>query len=301
VSDVGQPERRAQERVIKLLREQLDYDYLGNWEYRENSNIEAELLWQNLRSWGYDDNLITKALDKLKSDASLGGGRDLYEANKGVYGLLRYGVKVKPGIGEHTETVWLIDWENPNANHFGVAEEVTVAGNHVKRPDVVLYVNGLALGTIELKRSKVAVSEGIRQTIGNQKADFIRPFFTTVQLVMAGNDVDGLRYAVIDTPEKYWLSWKEPSNIEAPLDRALVQMCSKERLLEIIHDFMVFDAGPRRPAATTSTSASRPHKLASISVRAASSGTPRGQASPSPWSGWPSGFVRTSPTPVSSL
>jgi type I restriction enzyme R subunit len=246
MSDVGQPERRAQERVVKLLREQLDYDYLGNWEYRENSNIEVELLWQNLKARGYDDNLINKALDKLKSDASLGGGRDLYEANKEVYGLLRYGVKVKPGIGEHTETVWLIDWEHPDANHFGVAEEVTVAGNHVKRPDLVLYVNGIAFGTIELKRSKVAVSEGIRQTIGNQKADFIRPFFTTVQLVMAGNDVEGLRYAVIDTPEKYWLSWKEPSEIEGPLDRAITQLCSKERLLEIIHDFMVFDAGTKK-------------------------------------------------------
>ena len=246
MSDVGQPERRAQERVVKLLHERLDYDYLGNWEYRENSNIEVELLWQNLKARGYDDNLINKALDKLKSDASLGGGRDLYEANKDVYGLLRYGVKVKPGVGEHTETVWLIDWENPNANHFGVAEEVTVAGNHVKRPDLVLYVNGLALGTIELKRSKVAVSEGIRQSYGNQQADFIRPFFTTVQLVMAGNDVEGLRYGVIETKEKYWLSWKEPSEVEAPLDRALTQMCSKERLLEIIHDFMVFDAGTKK-------------------------------------------------------
>jgi len=127
-----------------------------------------------------------------------------------------------------------------------VAEEVTVAGNHVKRPDLVLYVNGLALGTIELKRSKVAVSEGIRQSYGNQQADFIRPFFTTVQLVMAGNDVEGLRYGVIETKEKYWLSWKEPSDIEAPLDRALTQMCSKERLLEIIHDFMVFDAGTKK-------------------------------------------------------
>ena len=104
------------------------------------------------------------------------------------------------------ETVWLIDWENPDANHFAIAEEVTVAGSHTKRPDVVLYINGIALATIELKRSKVAVSEGIRQTIGNQKPEFIRPFFTTVQLVLAGNDVEGLRYGVIDTPEKYWLA-----------------------------------------------------------------------------------------------
>jgi type I restriction enzyme R subunit len=244
MSDVGQIERKTQERVVELFEEQLNFEYLGNWEYREgNSNVEVDILTQNLRARGYDDNLITKAIAKLKSDASLGGGRDLYEANRDVYRLLRYGVKVRPGIGENTETVWLIDWDNPGANHFAVAEEVTVAGNHSKRPDLVIYANGIALSTIELKRSKVAVSEGIRQTIGNQKAEFIRPFFTTVQLVMAGNDVEGLRYGVIDTQEKYWLAWREESDIEEPLDRALTQLCSKERFLEIVHDFMVFDSG----------------------------------------------------------
>jgi type I restriction enzyme, R subunit len=246
MSDVGQPERKTQNRVIKLIRDDLGYDYLGNWEYREgNSNVEVELLVRNLRSRGYNDNLINKAVDKLKSDASLGGGRGLYEANRDVYDLLRYGVKVKPGAGEQYETVWLIDWTG-RANDFAVAEEVTVLGEHTKRPDVVLYVNGIALATLELKRSWVAVSEGIRQTIGNQNREFIRPFFTTVQLVMAGNDVEGLRFAVIDTPEKYWMSWREVSDIENPLDRALTQLCSKERLLERIHDFMVFDSGVKK-------------------------------------------------------
>ncbi|MCZ7440366.1 HsdR family type I site-specific deoxyribonuclease [Micromonospora sp. WMMC241] len=245
---MGQTERLAQDRVVKdLLRDSLGYEYLGNWENREgNSNVEVELLAQNLRARGYGEVLINKAIEKLKSDASLGGGRDLYEANRDVYGLLRYGVKVRPGVGEQTETVWLIDWVQPEANHFTVAEEVTVLGQHTKRPDVVLYINGIALVTLELKRSKVAVSEGIRQTIGNQRPEFIRPFFTTVQLVMAGNDVEGLRYGVIDTPEKYWLLWREPSEIADPLDRALSQLCSKKRLLELIHDFMVFDAGVKK-------------------------------------------------------
>src|SRR5699024_389732 len=97
-------------------------------------------------------------------------------------------------------------------------------------------------------RSKVAVSEGIRQSIGNQRPEFIRSFFSTVQFVMAGNDVEGLRYGAIDTPEKYWLEWKEPSEIDDPLDRALAQMCAKERLLELVHDFMVFDAGVKKAA-----------------------------------------------------
>lgn len=247
MSDVGQIERKTQNRVVTLFRDRLGYDYLGNWEYRdENANVEVELLTQNLKTRGYDDTLINKAVQKLKSDASLGGGRDLYEANRDVYELLRYGVKVKSGVGEHHQTVHLVDWGHAEANHFAIAEEVTVVGKRTKRPDLVLYVNGIAFVTIELKRSKVSLTEGIRQTIGNQRPDFIRQFFTTVQLVMAGNDVEGLRYGVIDTPEKYWLKWREESEIEEPLDRGLIQLCSKTRLLEIVHDFMVFDAGTKK-------------------------------------------------------
>ena len=103
MSDVGQPERKTQDRVVRLLHEQLDYDYLGNWKDRAGtSNIEVDLLTQNLRARGYDDNLINKAIDQLKKAAAIGAGRGLYEANRDVYGLLRYGVKVKPGAGEQT-------------------------------------------------------------------------------------------------------------------------------------------------------------------------------------------------------
>ncbi|WP_405489335.1 type I restriction endonuclease subunit R [Streptomyces sp. NBC_00096] len=247
MSNVGQVEREAQNRVVRLFAEQLRYRYLGSWERRPgNSNIVAELLERNLLARGYGSAVVGKALDQLGKAAALGGGRNLYEANREVYELLRYGVKVKPGAGEQYETVWLIDWADPQANDFVVVEEVTIVGQQTKRPDIVLYVNGLALVTLELKRSRVAVSEGIRQTIGNQKPEFIRSFFSTVQLVLAGNDVEGLRYGVIDTPEKYWLEWKEPSGVEEPLDRALLQMCGKERLLELIHDFTVFDAGVRK-------------------------------------------------------
>jgi type I restriction enzyme, R subunit len=262
MSDVGQPERKTQNRVIKLLKDRLDYDFLGNWKDRaETSNIEVDLLIQNLRARGYDDNLINKAIEQLKKAAAIGAGRDLYEANRDVYDLLRYGVRVKPSINEQFKTVWLIDWKHPKDNDFVVVEEVTVLGQHTKRPDVVLYVNGIALVTLELKRSFVAVSEGIRQTIGNQSPQFIRPFFTTVQLVLAGNDVEGLSYAVIDTPEKYWISWrlisdidpatraqvdKELVGVEGPLDQALTLLAAKHRLLEIVHDFIVFDAGTKK-------------------------------------------------------
>ncbi|MFA4901313.1 MAG: HsdR family type I site-specific deoxyribonuclease [Desulfobaccales bacterium] len=152
--------------------------------------------------------------------------------------------------GEQTQTVWLIDWKEPENNHFAIAEEVTVLAADpkafTKRPDVVLYVNGLALGVLELKRSIVSVAQGIRQNLDNQKQVFIEPFFSTMQLIMAGNDTEGLRYGSIQTPEKYYLAWKEDSPIENLLDRQLTQMCSKSRLLELIHGFIVFDAGIKK-------------------------------------------------------
>jgi type I restriction enzyme R subunit len=175
-----------------------------------------------------------------------------------VYEKLRYGVKVKPELGENTVTVWLIDWQNPDNNHFAIAEEVTVKGAdlanaakaNTKRPDVVLYVNGIALGVLELKRSTVSVAEGIRQNLDNQKKEFIQPFFSTLQWVMAGNDSEGLRYGTIETPEKYYRKWVEESGKYADepnlLDRNLLQVCEKRRFLELIHDFVVFDAGTKK-------------------------------------------------------
>ncbi len=248
MTPVGEIERRTQDRVIDFFRDTLCYDYLGNWQDRpDNSNVEPEFVSAWLRNRGYDDRMIGKVLRELDQARTIvGGRRNLYDANEAVYNLLRYGVKVQPDIGAQYETVWLIDWENPESNHFAIAEEVTIKGEHTKRPDIVLYVNGIALGVLELKRSRVAVSEGIRQNLDNQQNLFIRDFFATVQLVLAGNETEGLRYGVIETPEKYTMTWKEPSAISNPLHQGLEQLCRKERLLELVHDFMVFDAGTKK-------------------------------------------------------
>ncbi|ELY6321043.1 HsdR family type I site-specific deoxyribonuclease [Cronobacter sakazakii] len=249
MNSVGQRERMTQKRVIQLFTEHLGYRYLGNWHKREdNRNIEPGLVSAWLTKCGVSEVLIDRVLRQLDRAASLGEGRILYDANKEVYRLLRYGVKDKEGAGEQNQTIWLVDWKNPEVNDFAIAEEVTHKGENKKRPDLVLYVNGIALGVIELKRSTVSVSEGIRQNLDNQQKAFIRNFFTTIQLVMAGNDLEGLRYGVIETPEKYYLQWKEAA--ESPhtnmLDRHLAQICNKQRLLELIHDFIVFDAGVKK-------------------------------------------------------
>ena len=257
MSNVGQLERKTQNRVVKFFQEQLNYNYLGDWEYRQgNSNIETGLLTKWLKERGVSDPLITRALRKLDSAAALGEGKKLYDANKDVYRLLRYGVKEKQGTGEQNQTVWLIDWENPEANNFAIAEEVTVKGELKKRPDIVIYVNGIALGVIELKRSSVSVSEGIRQNLDNQKKAFIRNFFTTMQLVMAGNDSQGIRYSTIESSEKYYLEWKESGEAgslpladvttDTLLDTHIAQLCDKKRFLQLIHDFIVFDAGVKK-------------------------------------------------------
>lgn len=247
MSQVGQIERKTQNRVVKLFKDTLGYNYLGSWQDREgNANIEVDLLTDWLKRQGHDENIIKKALYELEKANILGGSRTLYDVNREIYGFLRYGIKVSPGAGKNNLTVFLINWDKVEKNDFAIAEEVTVEGIHDKRPDIVLYVNGIALGVLELKRSIVSVTEGIRQNLDNQKKEFIEPFFTTIQLIMAGNDTEGLRYGIIKTSEKYYLTWKEEGGPENPLDRALGQLCKKDRFLEIIHDFIVFDAGKKK-------------------------------------------------------
>ncbi len=268
MSNIGQLELFTQGRIIQLFQNHLHYTYLGNWHHRKNNrNIEPKLLTQWLTSRGINKTLISKTLRELDQAAALGDIQNLYDANKAVYSLLRYGVKVKEGAGEQTQTIWLIDWEHPENNHFAIAEEVTVKGKNSKRPDIVLYINGIALGILELKRSIVSISEGIRQNLDNQKKEFIRPFFTTLQLVMAGNDTQGIRYGTIETSEKYYLEWKEenpvynpnthpknqkylpeiPSEIaETRLDTDLIRLCNKTRFLELLHNFIIFDSGIKK-------------------------------------------------------
>lgn len=241
-------ERSTQDRVISLFQEKLDYRYLGDWKDRPgNSNIEAGILTAYLQRRGYSPAEISGALYQLRiaADISQAG---LYEANRRVYSLLRYGVQVKAAADQPTSTVSLIDWHAPEANDFAIAEEVTLKGAQERRPDLVLYVNGIAIGVIELKRSRVSIGHGIRQNLSNQQPEFNAWFFATNQLVFAGNDSEGLRYGAIQTPEKYFLSWKEDEadNSHIKLDKYLLKICRKDRLIELLRDFVLFDAGVKK-------------------------------------------------------
>lgn len=269
MSNIGQIERKTQNRIIDLMQKELGYRYLGNWEEREtNSNVEEDILsdWLHNKKQN-SQSLVNKAIFEFTKTTN-NQSKSLYDINKEVYSMLRYGVNVQGEMGQNRQTVWLIDWKNPLENDFAIAEEVTIKGIYKKRPDIVLYVNGIALGVLELKRSTVSISEGIRQNLDNQKHIFIKSFFSTIQFVLAGNDIEGISYGAIETREKYFLKWKEVNEekdsayphlleitksirektvkYDLPLDRNVIEMFNKERFLELMHDFIVYDRGIKK-------------------------------------------------------
>ena len=299
------PERAVQDRIIELLRTKLGYEYLGNLSERENSCLDRQALKEFLVGrQKLEPAYADRAIAELAKRMACPSQADLYSVNKEVYLTLRYPMPVATEPGKPMKQVYFIDWQHPLENNFSIAEEVTVrrqiAANGHRRPDVVIWVNGIALCVIELKKANVSVAEGIRQNYRNQQAGEIPAFFAAAQLLMAGNESEGLKYATTLTPEKYWLKWKEPCGgggdfaargeelgrtrpsagqnpargevcdkaalfekwgVKAFLDKAMLQMLDKERLLAFIHDGVVFDGGVKkvmRPAQFFALEAAKP-------------------------------------------
>lgn len=253
--EIPRSERKTQNRVINLFTGAggLGYRYLGEWHKRENNRcIEAALLRTNLLQRGYSETHVSAVLQKLLA-ATETTGVTLYQANLRTYKLLRYGVEVQIAAGKAHEQVHLVDWLNPENNDFALAEEVTLKGGYERRPDIVLYLNGLAIAVIELKRSSVGIEDGVGQLISNQEPIFNQQFFPTAQLLFAGSDSQGLRYGTATTRAEFYVEWKAaalpegaPIPVGALLDRPLAEMCEKVRLLDLVRNFVIFDGGIKK-------------------------------------------------------
>ncbi|MGH8500508.1 MAG: type I restriction endonuclease, partial [Methylococcales bacterium] len=132
-----------------------------------------------------------------------------------VYDLLTLGKSLEQTIDGYTKSFSLhyIDWKNPENNVYHVCDEFVLERRNSKqtrRPDIVLFVNGIPLAVIECKRPdlKDAVQEGISQHLRNQRSDEIPELFTTAQILLSVSQNKAL-YGTTGTPAKFWAIWKE--------------------------------------------------------------------------------------------
>ena len=261
-------ERETQNKLIEtIIKRDIGIRYIGKLDNDYHSNVLEDKLSEYLTcNCGHSITDAKAAIRQLHNVITkCTSFNNLCEVSKEVYSLLRYGVQIEQ-INRPNKTIHFIDWKKPQNNIFELADEVqvkTTGSEHdSRRPDIVLYVNGIALVVLELKKATVPVAESIRQNWRNQQDANIPRFFTTVQLTLAGNTSEGLFYGTTCTSEKYYLKWKEPvgrlgdnSQIKATFSdeqnlmiRSALQLLEPNRLLEFIHDMVVYDGGIKKVA-----------------------------------------------------
>lgn len=198
--------------------------------------------------------LSPSAIDQILRELSaLNLGEGLLPANERLYGKLVFGITVTefmPDGKKHQPTIPIIDWSDPKANVWDVAEEMEVLsaqGTHLRIPDIVCFVNGIPIAVIEAKRpesgheGKAMVAEGISQHLRNQRQDEIPNLFAYAQLLFSISHVDG-RYGTTHTAAKFWARWREQQYDEAHLKAV------KNRMLDAATQAALFEGKPAKLA-----------------------------------------------------
>lgn len=258
----------SQDRAIKVL-EKLGYQYVPRSQAEilrgRLSNVlftgvlrefiqRQSFVYRGKRT-PFSGRSVGKAINDI--DAPLVSG--LMTASKTIYDMLLSGSSYEEELFDGCRQSFdlkFIDWEQPENNIWQVTDEFSVerANGKYARPDIVLLVNGIPLVVIECKKSGVDVEEGVDQNVRNCKPEFIPHLFKFVQIVMAMNP-NAVKYGACGTPSEYFSVWREkdyhwqqekcknvsPDGQVIEQDRVIVSMLSKERLLELIRYFILYD------------------------------------------------------------
>ena len=268
-------ESKIQQNSINLL-QSLGYKFINreeNLKLRGGKTSEVlfrEILTQKLgeingyeykgKRYKFSQSNVLKAVDEL-AGVSLNEG--LMVANERITNLLLLGTSLEENLEDGTRRSFsfkFIDFENLQNNDFYVTEEFEVsrvsqsdAQKH-RRPDLVLFINGIPIVVIELKKSSVSFENGIKQLEKEQGKDEIAHLFKYIQLTIAANG-SGARYGTTGTPFKFYSVWKEQDEAKAKeslkslingrevsaLDMTLFALLSKDRLLRLVRHYIVFD------------------------------------------------------------
>ena len=266
----------SQRPAIEVL-QKLGYKYISEEQNKalRNNNL-ADVIFKDVltkklneinsyeykgETYKFPASTIGQAIKDLNEDLVTG----LISTNEKIYDLLTLGKSYQENMVDGSKRsfdIKYIDFENPENNDFYVTEEFSVLrmnGKDYARPDIVLFVNGIPLAVIECKDSSVPIIQAISQTIRNQKPDYIPQLFKFIQIVMAANKNE-TKYATCGTPDKFWSSWNE-QDIESQnktlekvvigrqitkQDRDIVSLFEKKRFLEIVKDFVIFEAGQKK-------------------------------------------------------
>ena len=268
-------ENKIQKNSINLL-QSLGYKFVSreeNLKLRGGKTSEVlfrEILTQKLgeingyeykgKRYKFSQSSILKAVDEL---AGISLNEGLMVANERITNLLLLGTSLEENLEDGTRRSFsfkFIDFENLQNNDFYVTEEFEVsrvsqsdAQKH-RRPDLVLFINGIPIVVIELKKSSVSFENGIKQLEKEQGKDEIAHLFKYIQLTIAANG-SGARYGTTGTPFKFYSVWKEQDEAKAKeslkslingrevsaLDMTLFALLSKDRLLRLVRHYIVFD------------------------------------------------------------
>lgn len=266
----------SQRPAIEVL-QKLGYKYISEEENKNlRNNILTDVIFKDIlakklneingyeykgKKYKFSASTIGQAIKDLNEDLVTG----LISTNEKIYDLLTLGKSYQENMVDGTKRsfdIKYIDFEHPENNDFYVTEEFSVLrmnGKDYARPDIVLFVNGIPLAVIECKDASVPIIQAISQNIRNQKPDYIPQLFKFIQIVMAANKNE-TKYATCGTPDKFWSTWNEQyvekqnelldktviGRQVTKQDRDIISLFEKERFLELIKDFIIFEAGKKK-------------------------------------------------------